>query len=64
MNSESRSDRRDPVDTGAIRTHFEMLHQLAAACWDGGELVLFAVGEDPDTRRRKALTYSGSPSTM
>jgi hypothetical protein len=42
----------EPLDRGAIEQHLSLLHDLARASGADGKLVLFAVGENPQTGRK------------
>jgi RepB DNA-primase from phage plasmid len=41
-----------PLDRGAVERHLSLLHDLARASGADGKLVLFAVGENPQTGRK------------
>jgi predicted P-loop ATPase len=42
----------EPLDRGAVEQHLSLLHDLARASGANGKLVLFAVGENPQTGRK------------
>jgi predicted P-loop ATPase len=42
----------EPLDRGAVEQHLSLLHDLARASGADGKLVLFAVGENPQTGRK------------
>jgi predicted P-loop ATPase len=42
----------EPLDRGAVERHLSLLHDLARASGADGKLVLFAVGENPQTGRK------------
>jgi predicted P-loop ATPase len=58
----------DPLDRGAVEQHLSLLHDLARASGADGKLVLFVVGENPQTGRKvKPLAQHfaiGDVSTM
>jgi predicted P-loop ATPase len=58
----------EPLDRGAVEQHLSLLHDLARASGTDGKLVLFAVGENPQTGRKvKPLAQHfsiGDVSTM